>query len=275
MAKVETNGHLLHYADTGQGPPLLFLNGLSGDHLYWMGQLRYFSSGRKGPAYRCLALDNRDAGQSTYAAETYTIADLADDVAGFLQALGLPPAHVVGLSLGGMIAQELALRHPAAVRSLFLMGTLARADGWFCATLDTYGHIRKQVGDSRLFFVALLPWLVSYRFFDQPERVEWLSAILKQHPHPQRIDGFFRQFDAMRQFDTLDRLSDITCPVGIMVGEHDNIVPPRYSEELARRLPQARLTVLPGVGHAPPIEDARAFNQTLADFLASTAEPGG
>src|SRR5262249_45429781 len=77
---------------------------------------------------------------------------LAAAVAGLLRALDLPPAHLVGLSLGGMIAQEVALAHPARVRSLFLVGTLARADDWFNATLDVYGHIRRQVPDTPAFF---------------------------------------------------------------------------------------------------------------------------
>jgi 3-oxoadipate enol-lactonase len=248
MPKVDCNGQSLHYAD--------------------MGQMRALSRGNA--RFRCLALDNRDSGQSTYSEQRYTIGDLADDIACFLQALDLPAAHIVGISLGGMIAQEMALRHPQRVLSLFLMGTLARADGWFNATLDAYGHIRRQVENSCGFFVALLPWLVSHRFFENPERVEWLVAILKNHPHPQRIEGFFRQFEAMRGHDTLERLKDIACPVQVMVGEHDQICPPRYSQELATRIPQARLAVLPGVGHAPPIEDSRSFNRLLEAFLTSS-----
>ncbi len=118
--------------------------------------------------------------------------------------------------------------------------------------------------------MALLPWLVSHRYFDNPDRVEWLIAILKNHPHPQKIEGFFRQFDAMRIHDTLDRLKEITCPVQILVGEHDQICPPRYSRELAAHIPHARLAILPDVGHAPPIEDSRGFNRQLEEFFAKT-----
>jgi pimeloyl-ACP methyl ester carboxylesterase len=266
MPRLSCNGQELHYADIGQGPPLVFLNGLAGDHLYWMGQVRAFS-GRGRSVFRCLALDNRDAGQSSYATAPYTVADLADDVAALLQALDLPPAHIVGLSLGGMIAQELALRHAERVRSLFLVGSLARADAWFNGMLDAFTLIRRQVADSCAFFEAVLPWLVSHRFYDIPERVEWLRALLRQNPYPQRIDGFFRQFEAIRQHDTLERLPAIRCPVLVAVGEDDLIAPPRYSRQLAERMPQARLEVLPGVGHAPPIEAARPFNQLLAEFL--------
>jgi pimeloyl-ACP methyl ester carboxylesterase len=266
MPQVQCNGVALHYADTGTGDPLIFLNGLAGDHLYWMGQVRAFS-GRGSRVFRCLALDNRDAGQSSYATGPYTVPDLAADVAGLLEALDLPAAHVVGLSLGGMIAQELAVRYPQHVRSLCLMGTLARTDAWFSGMLDAFSLIRRQVADSCAFFEAVLPWLVSHRFFEQPERVEWLRALLRQNPYPQRIDGFFRQFEAIRQHDTLDRLPAIQCPVLVAVGEDDMIAPPRYSRQIAERLPHARLEVLAGVGHAPPIEAPRVFNQLLGEFL--------
>ena len=262
MPRVRCNGLELHYADVGRGEPVVFLNGLAGDHLYWNGQLRAFA-GR----FRCLALDNRDAGQSDYATAAYAITDLADDVAGLLTALELPPAYVVGLSLGGMVAQELALRHPGRVRGLCLAGALARADDWFRATLATYGHIRRQVADTPAFFEALLPWLVSHRFFEAATKVEWLRALLRTGPYPQRIDGFFRQFAAMERYDALERLGQLRCPVLVVVGEDDLIVPPRYSREIAARLPQARLELLSGVGHAPPIEDPRTFNRLLADFL--------
>ena len=265
MPQLRHNGLCLHYADAGQGPPVVFLNGLAGDHLYWMGQFRPF-----GNRYRCLAPDNRDAGRSDYAGDSYSVGDLADDVAALLAEVAQAPAHVVGLSLGGMIAQELALRHPERVRSLFLVGTLARADDWFNATLDAYSLIRRQVADTPAFFEALLPWLVSHRFFESSTKVEWLCASLRQNPQPQRIDGFFRQFDAIRRHDTLERLGEVRCPVLVAVGEDDRIVPPRYARQLAERVPQARLEVLPGIGHAPPIEDPRGFNRLLADFLDGT-----
>lgn len=252
----------LYCTETGRGDPLIFLNGLAGDHLYWMGQLRALSG-----QFRCVALDNRDSGQSPYVTDPYTIADLADDVAGLMATLQLPPAHVVGLSLGGMIAQELALRHLDQVRSLFLVGTVARSDEWFMSTLNAFGLIRNQVANSPEFFVALLPWLVSHRFFQFPERVEWLRVLLRQNPHPQRLEGFVRQLEAVRGHDTLNRLSSIRCPVFVATGEDDMIAPPRYAKQLVAGLPNARLAILPGIGHAPPIEDGRGFKKVLRDFL--------
>jgi pimeloyl-ACP methyl ester carboxylesterase len=254
----------LFYEEKGQGEPLLFLNGLSGDHLYWRGQLRAQSK-----SFRCLAIDNRDVGQSGYAAEPYTISDLAQDVLQLMDELALPPAHVVGLSMGGMIAQELALAAPERVRSIVLVDTLARADEWFRGTLRTFELIRRHVADTGAFFEAILPWWVSHRFFDESDRVSWLRALLRQNPYPQRLDGFLRQLDALGRHDASGRLSAIACPVLVLVGEDDYIVPMRYSRQLQQLIPQAQLVVLPGVGHAPPIEDGPLFNAHLTAFLSS------
>jgi pimeloyl-ACP methyl ester carboxylesterase len=258
------NGVDLFYEEKGQGEPLLFLNGLSGDHLYWRGQLRAF-----GKQFRCVALDNRDVGRSSYAEGPYTTRDLAGDVLGLLDALGVAAAHVVGLSMGGMIAQELALTAPERVTSLVLVDTLARADEWFRGTLRAFELIRRQVADTAAFFEAILPWWVSHRYLEQPERAAWLRWLLRQNPHPQRLDGFLRQIDAMHRHDALDRLAAVRCPALVIVGEDDCVSPPRYARQLHERLPHAELVVLPGVGHAPPIEDPSRLNACVHEFLAS------
>jgi pimeloyl-ACP methyl ester carboxylesterase len=252
------------YADRGTGDPVLFLNGLSGDHLYWAAQLRAF--GRK---FHALAPDNRDVGQTRHPGQPYSVADLADDTAGLLRRLDLAPAHVIGLSMGGMIAQELALRAPERVRSLVLADTLARSDDWFRGTLTTFEKIRRQVADTPAFFDAILPWWVSWRFFEGSERITWLRWLLQQNPHPQPLEGFLRQLDAMRRFDAWDRVHAIRCPVLVLAGEDDYVCPLRYSEQLRDRIPGARLAVLPQVGHAPPVENAALFQQQVTAFLES------
>jgi pimeloyl-ACP methyl ester carboxylesterase len=253
----------LFYAERGQGQPLIFLHGLGGDHLYWLGQLRAFSK-----HYHCFALDCRDVGQSSEATEPYTIFNLAADIAAFVRQLSLPPVHVIGLSMGGMIAQELALANPELVQSLVLVSTLARSDEWFQATLQAFELIRLQVPDTAAFFEAVLPWWVSYQFFLDSGRSSWLRWLLRQNPEVQSQAGFLRQLKAARQHDALARLSGIRCPVMILVGEDDTIAPRRYSLELAEQIRQAQLITVPGVGHALPIENPGQFNALLREFLA-------
>src|SRR5262245_31339640 len=183
MPLVQLSAVELFFEERGQGEPLLFLNGLSGDHLYWSGQLRHFARSRQ-----CLAIDNRDCGQSSAGPAPYGTADMAADVAELLQRRGLPPAHVVGLSMGGMIAQELALRAPQLVRGLVLVNSLGRCDEWFRGTLRAFEVIRRCVPDTPAFFEAILPWWVGWRFFEQSERVTWLRWLLRQNPYPQSLD---------------------------------------------------------------------------------------
>jgi pimeloyl-ACP methyl ester carboxylesterase len=253
----------LFYAEKGQGDPLVFLNGLSGDHGYWMGQLRTFAR-----SYHCLAVDNRDVGRSSYAAAPYTIRDMAGDMAELLDRLTVPPAHVLGLSMGGMIAQELALARPERVRSLILVSTLGRSDDWFRGTLTAFGLIRRQVPDTASFFEGILPWWVSYRFFEQPERITWLRWLLHQNPHDQRREGFLRQLEAIGGHDALNRLPGIGCPVLLLAGADDSVAPPRYSQQLQGTIPHAKLTIVPCVGHAPPLDNPDLFIATVADFLS-------
>jgi pimeloyl-ACP methyl ester carboxylesterase len=252
----------LYYVEKGAGEPVIFLSGLSGDHGSWMGQLRAFSR-----HFRTLVLDNRDVGRSGSAPRPYTIRDMAADVAELLDQLAIPRAHVVGVSMGGMMAQELALARPPLVKSLALVCTLAHADDWFRATLDAFGLIRRQVADTAGFFEAILPWWVSHRFFEQSDRITWLRWLLRQSPLSQSLEGFQRQLQAIGGHNTLDRLHQIRCPVLVLAGEDDSVAPPRYSRQIVARLPHAQMEILPGVGHAPPLENPAMFNHRLAEFL--------
>jgi len=175
--------------------------------------------------------------------------------------------------MGGMIAQELALANPALVKSLALVNTLGCADDWFRATLNAFELIRRQVADTPAFFEAVLPWWVSHQFFADSGRVSWLCWLLRQNPHPQRLDGFLRQLDAIRRHDTLERLSQIHCPVLILAGEDDLIAPRRFGQELQQKIPHAQLVMVPRVGHAFPIEDPGQFNAHLRAFLENFQQP--
>src|SRR5262245_27585237 len=115
MPRIVVNGRHLFYGESGHGEPLVFLGGLGGDHRAFAVTARYF-----GTSYRTLALDARDVGQSDRAEGPYTTAEMADDVAGWLDALEIPSAHLVGHSLGGLVAQEVALRYPGKVSRLVL-----------------------------------------------------------------------------------------------------------------------------------------------------------
>lgn len=264
MPFISLNDHDFYYEEEGDaGDPLVFLSGLGGDHRAFSLARRYFRRN-----YRTLAFDSRDAGRSGRADSFYTTADMADDVAAWLEAIDATPAHVVGQSLGGLVAQELAIRHPGIVKSLTLASTHAGSNPWRKAVIDSWTRLRGLV-DAGGFARATLPWLVAPSFYRHEEQIEGLVRFAESNSWPQDPEAFARQARAAGTHDAHDRVGDIRASCLVLVGEFDLVNPPRVAEELAKAIPSARLQVLPGVGHMPHIENRVDFRNALEQFLSS------
>jgi pimeloyl-ACP methyl ester carboxylesterase len=254
----------MHYVAAGAGEPLVLVMGFGGDHTAWAFQMAALSE-----RYRVIAFDNRGAGQTDQPDASYSTAQMAADTVGLMDVLGIERAHVLGVSMGGMIAQEIALRYPARMRTLQLHCTYARPDAYTRELLGTW-RVERQTLPREVFVRASFFWLFARETYDErPHLVEGILETALAHPHPQSLTGWLRQAEACVAHDALDRLGAIACPTLVSVADGDMLVPPRFSREIAARIPGAMLRTIAGAGHVYFWERADLFNAMCLDFLAA------
>ena len=251
----------LYYETHGDGPPLLLIHGLGSSTHDWEAQVQAFSAAR-----RVITFDLRGHGQSDRPPGPYSMPLFAADTAELLDRLGIAAADVVGLSLGGCIALQLALDHPARVRSLVLANTSpefirrsirARLEIWRRTFMVHWRGLR-PVGER-----------VSRRLLPGPEhaarRADFVARFARNSPH-----AYLASIRAVVGWSVKDRLAAIRCPALVVASEHD-YTPVAAQRRFMENMPGARLAVLPGAHHAAPVECPAAFNAAIAEFLAALA----
>jgi pimeloyl-ACP methyl ester carboxylesterase len=169
--------------------------------------------------------------------------------------------------MGGAIAQELALAHPDRVRSLVLNGTWCRGDRFLREIVRSWIWAAQKADSTRDFLVAVNLWCFAPRIWNDGVMDGWLEAAVAS-PYQQSVDAFSRSAEALLQHDTADRIGAISCPTLVTVGELDLVLPPRFSREIAERIPGARLVVVPEAGHQPFQELPGDYNRLIAEFWA-------
>jgi 3-oxoadipate enol-lactonase len=261
MPKVSVNGIALYYEVHGAGDPLLLIAGFACDHTIWS---------LVAPAlalhFRVITFDNRGAGQSSSVEASISVRQMAKDAAGLLDAIGVGPVHVAGHSMGGMIAQELALTHPDKVRSLLLVSSCGRVDARGRAIIETWGALPRLV-DVATMARLLLPWLHTNAFFETPGAVEQLVDQYVSYPFPPSAETIHGQSLAISSFGSWSRLNELDCPTLVMLGEEDSLFPVEFSRQLVRGIRGAELVVLKKTGHGLLIESPDAVASAMLDFL--------
>ena len=263
---VQANGQELYYELHGEGPPLVLVMGIGYDSSLWtLAQVPALST-----QFQVILVDNRDAGRSSKARHPYTIADMADDLAGLLDALGIQRSHLLGLSMGGMIALEFALRHGDRLDRLVLTGTGAAPARSAVDPIQIWSWVKANDPTGEVFGGQQFVSLFSTAFLRNHEAVRDTAELLASNPYPMSPDAYGRQADAYRQFDALDRLAAITAPTLVVVGEQDLLTPPWIAREVAEAIPGARFEVIRGDGssHVVPIECPDEFNGLVLNFLS-------
>jgi 3-oxoadipate enol-lactonase len=262
VATVDLGATTLYYEEHGSGEPLLCVMGLAADTLAWTLQVPAFAE-----RHRTIIFDNRDVGRSSQAEASYDIADMAQDALGLADELSLETFHLLGVSMGGAIAQEMALRVPERVRTLTLAATFAGGGAYAQALAENWGsRVMKLTREERVDELLLLT--LSEGFFQTEGAVDFVRSMTLQNPNPQPPEAFRRQLEASSRFEARERLGTLKMPVHVIGAEHDILIPVWKSVEVAELIPGARLTVIERAAHGMQLERAQEFNELVLGFLA-------
>ena len=262
MSEVFANGIKIYYEIHGTGDPLLLIEGLGYASWSWFRQIERFAD-----SYRVVSFDNRGVGNSDKPDIPYSIEFMADDVARLLESLSIEKAHILGVSMGGYIAQTLAIKYPHKVKSLVLGCTSFGGPQSVPLTEEALQSMLKVEGLNaeevirQGFKVAISPEFVRA----YPEVIDQLVAWRLVNPTPRY--AWERQFAAATAFDVGSQLNKIKAPTLVITGSEDIVVPPQNSLMLAERIFGAQLVIIPGGGHLFFIENAEEFNETVIEFL--------
>jgi pimeloyl-ACP methyl ester carboxylesterase len=263
------NGARLYYEVYGEGEPLLLIMGLGANHLSWTAQIPVYAR-----EFQVIVFDNPGTGQSDIPEGVdYTIPLLADDAAALLDALGIDAAHVYGVSMGGMIAQEMALRHPDKVSSLILGATTPggahavspSAEG-LRALIDQGAAIDRVVNPAIL-EVLFSPAYLAEHASELRDKFQRLADYPATSP-----EAYAAQLRAVARHDTYDRLPEIAAPTLVLHGTDDPLLPVANARILAERIPGAKLVLFEAARHGYMIEKQADADAAVLDFLSAHAQ---
>jgi len=259
MPYAENSGVKIYWEEQGQGDPLLLIMGLGYTHDMWHRTVPVLSE-----HYRTITFDNRGVGRSDVPPGPYPIAAMAADAASVMDSAGVTRAHVFGISMGGMIAQELALLHPERVCSLVLGCTshggaeAVLADAEVITTLMARATMSVEEGIRSMI-----------RFIYDPstplERIDEDLEIRRRTFPP--IQGYFAQVQGIAMWESRIRLSQLRVPVLVIHGESDRLIPPANGRRLAKLIAGAKLVMLPNASHIFPTDQPEAAHRAILDFL--------
>jgi len=263
MPFAELGERRVYYEEHGAGIPVLLINGLGADHNAWALQTEALAR-----EFRVVVFDNPGVGRTTGPAGPYTTELFADVAAKLLRSLRIERAHVVGASMGGLIAQQFAVRHPELVRSLVLHCPWWRADPYTVALVRSWQSYARSAGMLELSRQVWL-WVFTPSFFvTRREDLARLEADVRERP-TQTVAQFCDQAEACIRHDALEALAEVDAPALIAVGERDILTPPEHSRAIHARLRGSTLHVWPDMGHAPFWEIPDEFNELNGAFLAA------
>ncbi|MEZ5536297.1 MAG: alpha/beta hydrolase [Thiolinea sp.] len=260
----KVNAINIYFELEGDGHPVVFISGMTMNHFPWkLFQVPAFINA----GYQCLVFDNRDCGQTGESPSGYDTAQLAADTVGLMDALGLEKAHIIGYSLGGMIAQQMALNHAEKIRSLVLLGTAAKGDAYAVHMMQAIRAAKNKLSNQD-FWTLMSTYVLTWRFHENEELMQRWMGLVTSDAYYQSPASLSRQIDAIMAHDTRDQLSNIKVPTLLITGEEDMILPVRHSEFLQQHIADSKLQLILRCGHSGLSEGVDTFNPAAMAFIA-------
>lgn len=263
MPTVRAGDISVYYETAGTGEPLVLIPYLAADQACYAFQVADYAK-----QFTCISVDLRGAGQSDKPAGTYTTELMADDVAAFMQAIGVERAHVMGLSLGAAVGMWLAAKYPRKVTSLSLHSAWPKTDLYLKTAVEGWRAMAKgldSVPDTVI--TGIFPWCFTPELYAaKPEYISSLADFVRSRP-VQPLDAFMRQSSAVIAHDALAQLGKIAAPTQITFGRHDAVTSTRFSQPLKDGIRDSEVVVFEDCSHAPIYENVAEFNQRTLSFL--------
>ena len=263
MPKTRANNITMNYDQQGSGEPLVLIPYLAADCACYAFQVAEYSK-----HFTCISVDLRGAGESDKPDGVYSTELFADDVAAFMQALGVGKAHVSGLSLGAATGMWLAAKYPDRVKSLSLHSGWTKSDPYIKTIVEGWQVMAKALGSvPEMVIQGIFPWCFTPELYaEKPDYIKALADFVRGRP-AQPLDAFIRQSNAAIAHDVEAQLGKIRAPAQITFGRHDAATSTRFADRIKSNLKDSELLIFEGCSHAPIYEKVDEFNQKTLAFL--------
>ena len=268
MPKIRANNITMNYDQQGSGDPLILIPYLAADHACYAFQVAEYAK-----HFTCYTLDLRGAGETDKPAGSFTTETLADDVAAFMRAVGIPRAHIFGMSLGAAIGLWLAVKHPDRVQSLSLHGAWPKSDPFQSTVVQSWQVIARELDSvTEMIILGIFPWCFTPELYaEKPEFIASLVDFVRSRP-AQPVPAFLQQTAAVLAHDVEAQLGRIRAPTQFTVGRLDQITSLRFADRLKSRVRDSELVVFEGCAHAPLYQNIEEFNGRTLSFLQRHSE---
>ena len=262
MPRIKVNDITMNYDQQGSGEPLILIPYLAADSACYAFQVAEYAK-----HFTCISVDPRGAGETDKPEGSYSMELFADDISGFMSALGVERAHVSGLSLGAAVGVWLAAKYPEKVKSLSLHSGWTKTDSFMKTVVESWQVLARALGSvPEMIIKGIFPWCFTPEFYvGNSEHMQSLAGFVRSRPE-QPVDAFIRQSEAVLAHDAESVLSDINTPTQITIGEVD-MISARFAAPLKENIQGSELIVFEACSHAPIYEKTQQFNERTLEFL--------